>query len=46
MLQRMYEGIGQEVFRVDHQPQPTVYIDNLEAFNETEGLVLSADKIT
>ena len=45
MLQRMYEGIGQEVFRVDHQPQPTVYIDNLEAFNETEGLALSADEI-
>ena len=45
MLQRMYEGIGQQVFTIDHQPEPIRYIDNLEAYNEAEGLALSPEEI-
>lgn len=45
MLQRMYEGIGQEVFCVDRQPEPVRYVDNLEEYNEKEGLALSKDEM-
>lgn len=38
MLQRMYGGIGQEVFCVDRQPEPVKHVDNLEEYNEKEGL--------
>ena len=45
MLQRMYEGIGQEVFCVDSQPEPVKHVDNLEEYNEKEGLALSTDEM-
>ena len=28
MLQRMYHGIGQDVFKVDHKPEPIIYVDD------------------
>ena len=46
MLQRMYEGIGQDVFRVEREPQPVKHVENLEEYNEAEALALSADEIT
>ncbi|MBR0269871.1 MAG: phosphoribosylformylglycinamidine synthase [Prevotella sp.] len=46
MLQRMYDGLNQEVFTVDIQPEPIRYIDDLEAYNEQEGLALSAEEIS
>ena len=46
MLQRMYDGLNQDVFTVDIQPDPIRYIDDLEAYNEQEGLALSAEEIT
>ena len=45
MLQRMYEGIGQNVFTVNHEPEPIKYVDNLEEYNEQEGLALSPEEI-
>ena len=45
MLQRMYEGIGQEVFCVNRQPEPVKHVDNLEEYNEKEGLALSTDEM-
>ena len=45
MLQRMYNGIGQDVFTVNHQPEPIKYVDDLEKYNEEEGLALSEDEI-
>ena len=45
MLQRMYEGIGQDVFTVNHQPEPIKHIENLEEYNEQEGLALSPEEI-
>ena len=46
MLQRMYDGLNQDVFTVDIQPEPIRYIDDLEAYNEQEGLALSAEEIS
>ena len=45
MLQRMYEGIDQNVFTVNHEPEPIKYVDNLEEYNEQEGLALSPEEI-
>ena len=45
MLQRMYRGLDQEVFTTHRQPEPIRQVDNLEAYNEQEGLALSAEEI-
>ena len=45
MLQRMYKGLDQNIFTVDIQPAPIVYIENLEEYNEQEGLALSPEEI-
>ena len=45
MLQRMYKGLNQEIFTIKHQPEPIKYVDNIEEYNEQEGLALSAEEI-
>lgn len=45
MLRRLYDGIGQDCFTVDKQPDPIVYIKDLEAYNKQEGLALSSEEI-
>ena len=45
MLQRMYKGLDQGIFNVDIQPAPIRMIDDLESYNEEEGLALSAEEI-
>ncbi len=45
MLQRMYEGLDQKVFNVAHKPEPIKHVENLEAYNEQEGLALSKEEI-
>ena len=45
MLQRMYEGLDQRVFTVGHNPEPIKHVDNLEEYNEQEGLALSPEEI-
>ncbi|MBO7417524.1 MAG: phosphoribosylformylglycinamidine synthase [Bacteroidaceae bacterium] len=45
MLQRMYKGLDQKVFTTNRKPEPIVHIDDLEAYNEREGLALSKDEM-
>ena len=45
MLQRMYKGLNQNIFTVDIQPASIVYVENLEEYNEQEGLALSPEEI-
>ena len=45
MLQRMYDGLDQSIFTVDHKPEPIKHVDNLEEYNEQEGLALSPEEI-
>ena len=45
MLQRMYNGINQDIFTINIQPEPIKYVDNLEEYNEQEGLALSPEEI-
>ena len=45
MLQRMYKGLDQEIFTVNIKPAPIQSIENLEEYNEQEGLALSPEEI-
>ena len=45
MLQRRYSELNQDIFTVDIKPAPIVHIENLEEYNEQEGLALSPEEI-
>ncbi len=45
MLQRMYEGLDQHIFTVDISPAPILYIEDIDTYNEEEGLALSKEEI-
>ena len=45
MLQRMYKGLDQDIFTVNIEPAPILHIENLEEYNEKEGLALSPEEI-
>ena len=45
MLQRMYKGLNQDIFTVNIKPEPIKYVENLEEYNEQEGLALSPEEI-
>ena len=45
MLQRKYDKLTQEIFDVIKQPEPIVFIDDIAAYNQQEGLALNDDEI-
>ena len=45
MLERIYSGLNQEIFTINKQPEPILYIDDVAAYNAQEGLALSPDEI-
>ena len=45
MLQRMYNGLNQDIFTINISPEPIKYVDDLETYNELEGLALSPEEI-
>ncbi|HEY4789353.1 MAG TPA: AIR synthase-related protein, partial [Bacteroidales bacterium] len=45
MLKAFYENLTQEIFTIHKQPDPIIYIDDLESYNEKEGLALNSDEI-
>lgn len=45
MLQRMYEGLDQKLFTVNREPEPIKHVENLEQYNEDEGLALSPEEM-
>lgn len=45
MLQRMYEGLDQSLFTVNREPEPIKLVENLEQYNEEEGLALSPEEM-
>ena len=34
MLQRMYNGLNQQVFEINKKPDPIVYIENIASYNQ------------
>lgn len=45
MLQRIYNGLNQNIFTSEAKPEPILYIEDLEAYNKQEGLALSDQEI-
>jgi len=45
MLQRLYNGLDQELFTIHHTPEPILEIDDLEEYSLKEGLALSNEEI-
>ncbi len=46
MLQKLYNGLDQALFTIDKQAEPIVYIDDVAAYNQREGLALSHEEVT
>ena len=44
MLQRLYTNISAAEFEKQGKPAPIVYIDDIHAYNQSEGLALSAEE--
>ena len=45
MLQALYENLNADIFTVDRQPEPILWVDDIAAYNQQEGLALSDDEI-
>jgi phosphoribosylformylglycinamidine synthase len=45
MLDQLYQGLDQQLFTIDRHPEPPRHIDDIEAYNLSEGLALSPDEI-
>ena len=45
MLQRLYNVLDDTVFLITKSPDEIVYIDNIEQYNESEGLALNPEEI-
>jgi len=45
MLQKMYEGLNQDSYKIEVEPQPILEIEDIAAFDQQEGLSLSDDEI-
>lgn len=45
MLQASYRILSQDIFTINKTPDPIYEIDDIEAYNEKEGLALSAEEI-
>nr|MBP8023348.1 DUF559 domain-containing protein [Paludibacter sp.] len=45
MLERIYTNLNQDIFTIEKQPESILYIDDVAAYNDQEGLALSPDEI-
>ncbi len=45
MLQVVYKELNQQIFTIYHQPEPIIYIDDIAAYSNREGLALSEEEI-
>ena len=45
MLFERYDGLTQDSFTIDIAPQTTLEIDDIEAYNQQEGLALSSEEV-
>ncbi|GJM60901.1 phosphoribosylformylglycinamidine synthase [Persicobacter diffluens] len=45
MLEAKYNGLDQEVFDIHKAPEAVVYIEDIAAYNQSEGLALSEEEI-
>ena len=45
MLSVLYDGLGQDIFTIVHDPDPVREIDDIDKYNQDEGLALSPEEI-
>ncbi|MDR3261242.1 MAG: phosphoribosylformylglycinamidine synthase [Tannerella sp.] len=45
MLQRIYNGLDQDIFTIRKQPDPILHIDDIATYNAQEGLALSDEEV-
>ncbi len=45
MLRALYNELNQDIFTINIEPEPVIYIDNIDAFNKQEGLALNSDEV-
>ena len=45
MLQHLYQGLNQDIYTIDHAPDPIIEIEDIAAYNQKEGLALSDEEI-
>ena len=45
MLRRIYDSLDQELFTINKKPDPVLFIDDIQAYNQKEGLALSAEEV-
>jgi phosphoribosylformylglycinamidine synthase len=45
MLYQTYHNLNQDIFKLDIQPESILHIDDIAAFNQSEGLALSTDEV-
>ncbi len=45
MLQSSYENLDQEIFTIEKQAAPVIYIEDIRAYNKQEGLALSEEEV-
>ncbi len=45
MLQRIYQGLDGNIFTIDKEPDPVIYITDIESYNRQEGLALNPEEI-
>lgn len=45
MLEVIYDGLDQSIFKIDIKPESINYIEDIASFNQSQGLALSTDEI-
>ncbi len=45
MLSQKYEGLDQDIFDIHINPEPIIEIDDIDAYNQQEGLALNVEEV-
>ncbi len=45
MISEKYQGLNQDIFTIDIAPEPVLEIEDISAYNQQEGLSLSAEEV-
>jgi phosphoribosylformylglycinamidine synthase len=46
MLQAVYKDLDQDIFTINKQPDPVIYINNIGEYSKKEGLALNDEEVT
>ncbi len=46
MLEEIYDGLSQEIFHISRKPEAVMHIEDVAAYNKSEGLALSNEEVS